>query len=115
MQTQDQAWKRPRVGYHKCNFDGSSMNATSLSKAGWVVRDERGTFRFAGQALGNMILNAMEAEFQALIIAMQHCWSLSYTKVIFEGDNQKMMDILNNKVLHFCMYNWTREVRWWSR
>ncbi|CAN6884521.1 unnamed protein product [Brassica oleracea] len=99
MQTQDQAWKRPRVGYHKCNFDGSSMNATS----------------FAGQALGNMILNAMEEEFQTLIIAMQHCWSLTYTKVIFEGDNQKMMDILNNKVLHFGMYNWTREVRWWSR
>ena len=91
------------------------MNATSLSKAGWVVRDERGIFRFAGQALGNRIFNAMEVEFQALINAMQHCWSLGYTKIILEGDNQKMMDILNNKVLHFGMYNWIREVRWWSR
>lgn len=47
----------------------------------------------------------MEAEFQAIIIAMQDCWSLGYTKVIFKVDNQKMRDILNNKVLHFGMYN----------
>lgn len=66
MQTQDQAWKRPRVGYYKCNFDGSFMNATSLSKAGWGVRDERGTFRFAGQALGNRISMQWKRNFKLL-------------------------------------------------
>lgn len=72
------------------------MNISLPRKAGWVVRDVNGTFKFADQDMGNKITSALEAEFQALIIAMQHCWTPGYTSEIFEGDNQKMIEMLDN-------------------
>lgn len=34
--------------------------------------------------------------------------------MILEGDHcQKVINILNNKQLHFDTYNWVQEVRWW--
>lgn len=95
------------------NFDGSFISPTLPSKAGWVIRDDQSTYKGAGQGKG-FTISALEAEFQALIMPMQQCWCRGFTKVVFEGDNRKMMDILNAKVLNFGTYNWTREVRWWT-
>lgn len=60
-------------------------------------------------------MHALAAEFQGLFIAMQHAWSRSFTKVIFEGDCKKMIDIMNKYILHFEVYNWVREIRWWMQ
>lgn len=59
--------------------------------------------------------NAFESEIQALIIAMQNCWSKGYRKVQFESDCSKMIKFLNKEVLHFAGYNWIREVNWWKQ
>lgn len=32
-------WKKPNRGWIKCNVDGSFVNSTIPSKAGWVFRD----------------------------------------------------------------------------
>ncbi|CAH2034100.1 unnamed protein product [Thlaspi arvense] len=58
--------------------------------------------------------NARESEYQASIMAMQHCWSQRFRKVIFEGDCKQIIDQISGKVLHFGDYNWLREVRHWS-
>ena len=111
--TMENIWKRPAQGWVKCNFDGSFVSQLVPSKAGWVIRNERSTYQGAGQGRG-FTTTPLEAEFQALIMAMQQCWCRGFTKVIFERDNKKMFDILNGNALHFGVYNWTREVRWWS-
>lgn len=106
---QTKEWQRPETGWYKCNIDGSFISSDLPAQAGWIVRDSRGTFKGAGQSRGHKVTNAFESEFQALIMAMQHCWSKGYTKVIFEGDCKKIIDILQSKTLHFEGYNWTRE------
>ncbi|RID48546.1 hypothetical protein BRARA_I05054, partial [Brassica rapa] len=80
---------------------------------GWVVRDSNGIFVTTGHAEGKIVYSALEAEFQALLMAIQFCWCQGYTRVIFEGDNKKMIDILKSKALQFGLYNWVREIRWW--
>jgi len=82
-------------------------------KAGWVTRDEAGLFVSAGQARGRTNNSAIENEFQALIFAMQNCWSHGYTRVCFEGDNMELLKILNDGKARFDLYNWVREVQAW--
>ncbi|RID59154.1 hypothetical protein BRARA_F02401, partial [Brassica rapa] len=92
-------WRRPRQGWSKCNFDASFNPTTSQS----------------GHAKGSLVTSPLEAEYNALIVAMQQCWIRGYAKVIFEGDNKKMIDNLQSRKLQFGLYNWVREARWWSR
>lgn len=108
-------WRRPQLDWIKCNVDGSYLNAATQSKAGWILRDSTGTYKGAGQAIGNRVNNAFETELQALIIAMQHCWSQGHKKVIFESDCRKMINVLNQQGLHFDGYNWFREINWWRK
>ena len=108
-------WRKPAEGWLKCNVDGSFVNSGISARGGWVVRDSNGTFITAGHAEGKIVNSALEAEFQALLMAIQFCWCQGYTRVIFEGDNKKMIDILQSKVLQFGLYNWVREIRWWLK
>ena len=80
-----------------------------------MIHGDYGEYKGAGHAKGNMVSSPLEAEYNALIVAMQQCWIRGYTKVIFEGDNKKMIDNLQSRKLQFGLYNWVREARWWSR
>ncbi|XP_033138416.1 uncharacterized protein LOC117129139 [Brassica rapa] len=108
-------WKTPSQDWLKCNVDGTFSNQRNMSSAGWVIRDENGTFIGAGQALGNQAYNALESEMQALIMAMQYCWSHGYRKIQFESDYRKLIALLNNEDLHFAGYNWIRDINWWKQ
>uniref|UniRef100_A0A0D3D909 RNase H type-1 domain-containing protein n=1 Tax=Brassica oleracea var. oleracea TaxID=109376 RepID=A0A0D3D909_BRAOL len=105
-------WRKPAEGWLKCNVDGSFKNSGVPARGGWVVRDSNGMFVTAGHEEGMIVYSALEAEFQALLMAIQFCWCQGYTRVIFEGDNKKMIDILKSKALQFGLYNWVREIRW---
>jgi len=85
------------------------------SKAGWIIRDESGQFVSAGQATGNHTSNALESEFQALLITMQSCWSHGHRKIWFEGDNREVMEILNRRKSRFDIFNWIRDVQAWKQ
>lgn len=78
-----------------------------------MIRDDRGTFRGAGQAKGRHVNTAMESEFQALILAMQSCWIKGYTRVCFEGDNKTVVELLHGRQHNFNIFNWIREARIW--
>lgn len=78
------------------------------------MRSDYGGFLGAGQAVGNITNNPLESEFQALIMAMQSCWSKGYKKVYFEGDNKEVVAILNGKQSNFAAFNWTRDIRYWK-
>ena len=67
----------------------------------------------AGQSVGTTTTSALESEIQALLIAMQHCWSKGYRKIHFEGDNKEVSEIIHGKKANFSVFNWTREVQAW--
>lgn len=108
-------WKCPPLGWKKCNTDGTFNHPTIRGTAGWIIRDEDGVYKGSVQARGRKVQDALESELQAILMALQHCWSLGFDRIIMESDCQKAIDILNNGKLHFGYYNWIRDIRWWSR
>ena len=50
----------------------------------------------------------------AILMTLQLCWGKGYKKVIIESDCRKSIDIIQDRVLHFGLYNWTREIHWWQ-
>ncbi|EFH62291.1 predicted protein [Arabidopsis lyrata subsp. lyrata] len=42
-------WETPNQHWIKCNYDGTYSNGR-ISQAGWVIRNDRGTYLGAGQA-----------------------------------------------------------------
>lgn len=107
-------WSVPKKSWIKCNYDGSFFTDAAASKAGWVLRDENGSYIGACQARGMKTNTPLEAELQSLILAMQHCWSKGITKIIFEGDNREVEELMNKKKINFQVHNWIREARFWQ-
>ncbi|KFK29856.1 hypothetical protein AALP_AA7G187800 [Arabis alpina] len=66
-----------------------------------------------GQANGMVTTNPLESELQALIFAMQSVWCKRYRKIIFEGNNNRIQDLIAGSSLHFGALNWIREARKW--
>ncbi|XP_019087334.1 PREDICTED: uncharacterized protein LOC109127242 [Camelina sativa] len=102
------------IGWIKCNYNGSYNTVTRQSKAGWILKNERGVFIDAGQAIGIMTTSPLDSELQALLIAMQHSWCKGFRKIIFEGDCKSISEILNGKTLNFGCYNWIKEINYWK-
>ncbi|KAL9855314.1 putative ribonuclease H domain-containing protein [Arabidopsis thaliana] len=105
-------WTTPPIGWTKCNYDGT-YHSNAPSKAGWLLRDDRGTFLGAAHAIGSITTNPMESELQALVMAMQHCWSRGYRKIYFEGDNKEVSEIVNGRSSNFAVFNWIRDISAW--
>lgn len=80
--TESQRWKRPQDGWIKCNTDGSFINTVLPSSAGWIFRDSIGVYRGSVQATGRRTCNALESELQAILMALQHSWSLGIRYII---------------------------------
>lgn len=103
-------WRRPPQYWMKCNVDASFINTQEPANAGWVCRDDYGTYHGAVQAKGNKVATPLESELQAILMALQHCWRRGYEKIVIEADCKAAIDILNDEVLHFASYNWKREI-----
>ncbi|CAA7042886.1 unnamed protein product [Microthlaspi erraticum] len=108
--TPEGKWRPPPTGWVKCNYDGAFHNRDVSSNAGWIIRDENGTYKGSGHATDNKPNSALEGELQALIIAMQQAWIKGHRKVIFEGDCKEVIDLVNRVTLNFGVYNWIREI-----
>ena len=57
----------------------------------------------------------LEAELQALLMAMQHTWSKGYRKIIFEGDNRTVESLLNGNTRNFELHNLIIEIQHWRK
>ncbi|CAG7863784.1 unnamed protein product [Brassica rapa] len=108
-------WFLPPPGYMKCNVDGSYISSEREGTAGWVLRDDYGIYKGAAQSVGVKVGNVLDAELQALLMALQHCWMKGYRKIILESDCLKAIQILRDKDLYFSGYNWIRDIMWWAR
>lgn len=90
--TSQSYWQRPASGWIKCNTDGGFNYQNHLTMAGWVLRDENGVYKGSVQAKGRWRHDALESEFQAILMALQHCWVSGHQRIILENDSQKAMD-----------------------
>ena len=108
-------WVLPPLGYMKCNVDGSYTSSERDGTAGWVIRDDYGVYNGAAQAVGGKIGSALDAELQAILMALQHCWMKGYRNIVLESDCLKAIQILRDKALYFSGYNWIRDITWWTR
>lgn len=108
-------WQRPTTRRIKCNYDGSFHNSTTKASSAWILRDSDGVFKGAGQASGNIVTSALEAECQSLIIAMQQSWIKGYRHVVFEGDCKILVEILHGRRFRFDILNWIHEIRDWEK
>lgn len=75
-------WRKPPDGWMKCNVDESFLDTTTQSRAGWVLRGDTGKYLGTAQSTGRRIQSAIESELQAILIALQYCWSRGYKKII---------------------------------
>jgi len=108
-------WTKPDAGYIKCNYDCSYSQNGNIVKAGWILRDCNGYYKEASQSTGHNCVNTLEAELQALLMAMQHVWGKGYTHVIFEGDNQQAVSLSTGKSRNFQVHNLIREIQVWEK
>lgn len=98
-------WTKPQAGYFKYNYD-CRFRKTTTSYEAWIFRDSDGFFKKTGHSQGNMVSSVIEAQLQVLLMAIRHAWCRGYKKVIFEGDNKTVFNLLTNKEVHFGVHNW---------
>lgn len=107
-------WLKPEEGYIKCNYDCNYHTNDNPSNAGWIFRDSGGFLLNAGHSSGQVCASSLEAELQALIMAMQQAWLKGYKHVIFEGDNHTVQKLLNGEMQNFKVHYLIREVEFWK-
>lgn len=99
----------------KCNNDCNYNQYGMESKAGWILRDSEGFYIEATQSKGGICQSPLEAELQALLMAMQHTWIRGYRRVIFEGDNREVSKLILGETRNFGLHNLVCEIQTWRK
>lgn len=89
-------WKRPPKDWIKCNTDGSFHNSDTLSQAGWVLRDETGTYKGAVQTVGKKVQNVLESELQSILMALLGV--LDIVKLYWRGMIRKLWKLSTTRI-----------------
>lgn len=90
---------------YDCNNWGD-MNSIGA----WIFRDESGFVLEAGQSVGNLCPSVLDAEFWAMLMAIQQAWIKRYRNVIFEGDNKEVFLLFTKDKLHFGVHIFERKI-----
>jgi ribonuclease HI len=91
-----QTWMAPTLGWLKANWDASIKKDQSWMGFRVVVRDERGSAVVAlcKTSLGRLDPQVVEA--RAVLMAIQVCKEMGFSKVHFEGDAKVVIDAVNS-------------------
>jgi len=108
-------WRKPKKGYKKCNYDSSYKQNGEDVNAGWILCDEEGYYIEAAQSKAQTCNTVLEAELQALLMAMQHMWIRGHRHLIFEGDNSKIPKLITGETRNFTLHNLIQEIRVWQQ
>lgn len=99
----------------KCNYDVSHYGGDNVSGIGWIIRDDKGVFLDCGMGKFQGRNSVEEAEFTALLRAVQSTWELGYRMVIFEGDNTTINRLLNGHVSNTKLHPYMHDTKEWIR
>lgn len=107
-------WTAPTQPYVKCNFD-AGFNLHHLQATwGWIIRDYRGFSQSWGALVLDNVRTPLEAEAKALLAAVQQSWLRGYTNVIFEGDCEILINLVNGAMGHLSLTNHLLDIRFWT-
>ncbi|RID76021.1 hypothetical protein BRARA_B03021 [Brassica rapa] len=76
------------------------VSINTRARAGWIIRDSFGSYQGACQVAHGILNDGLEAELQALLLAMQ-------------GDSQQLHDLVMDRKRSFRNCNWIREILVW--
>ncbi|KAF5442058.1 hypothetical protein F2P56_037243 [Juglans regia] len=88
------SWSRPRESFVKANWDAAVSRKDRKVGLGVVIRDEEGEILVAAREQINLTDSAT-AECLALWKAMEVCRELNFNRVLFEGDAQAIVNVVN--------------------
>ncbi|KAF3489971.1 hypothetical protein F2Q69_00054834 [Brassica cretica] len=80
-------WKKPPMGWGKCNFASSWANSSSRCGGAWIVRDGFGKVIFHSWRSFTCLSNPLEAELSSLLWTVEDMVNLRVDKVIFESSS----------------------------
>lgn len=107
-------WKAPPQQFVKCNFD-AGFNIHSLrANGGWIIRDHRGFPNHWGALELGHAGSPLEAETKALLAALQQAWIRGYTKIVFEGDCDLLITLINEGSNNISIANLLLDIRFWA-
>lgn len=98
----------------KVNVDGSFNYHTQRTGAGWIIRDDDGSYYLAGTSQLQQASTPLEAEGIALLHALQSSWYRGYMRLIMEGDCKTLFDILHGNITFASMEHLITDIRSWA-
>lgn len=107
-------WQKPPLGWVKCNFDVAHREGNNPSGLGWIVRNHAGTFLNSGNGVFEGRTTVQEAECSSLLWAIQCCWGLGYQRVIFEGNNLGVMQLLASENINLKLQSIIYTIKAWK-
>ncbi|XP_010431104.1 PREDICTED: uncharacterized protein LOC104715396 [Camelina sativa] len=107
-------WNRPPQTMLKCNFDASFDPITYETRGGWILRDYRGISNGWGAANMRYASSPLEAEGKALLNAMQQTWIRGIRHVIFEGDCELLIKMMNKSIYIASIDGVYQDILHWS-
>lgn len=91
----DAHWTRPPSHIVKCNYDAGFNSFSVQVTGGWIIRDINGNAKSWGSTKLHLARSPLEAEGEALLFALQQAWLRGFTAVMFEGDCEVLINIIN--------------------
>ncbi|XP_019099765.1 PREDICTED: uncharacterized protein LOC109132546 [Camelina sativa] len=114
IQTRGKSWERPPSSFIKCNYDAAFDPITHQTKCGWILRDHYGVAQGWGSTIIGYTSSSLQAEAKALLVALQQTWIRGFQSVIFEGDNDTVTKMMNNKLFDQTIESIILNIKYWA-
>ncbi|XP_020878678.1 uncharacterized protein LOC9300169 isoform X2 [Arabidopsis lyrata subsp. lyrata] len=110
----DTNWTRPPTHVIKCNYDAGFNSVSGHVTGGWIIRDSNGFSKCWGAATLHQARSPLEAEGHALLFALQQTWLRGFTAVMFEGDCEVLINIINGVSNDIAIDGLHRDILFWK-
>jgi hypothetical protein len=82
----ESSWQAPVYDWVKANWDAALDGRTGRMGFGVIVKDHNGDVKVMGSRHARCFLSPFVVEAQAVLVAIQLCVKMGFTKVYLEGD-----------------------------
>ncbi|KAF5443038.1 hypothetical protein F2P56_035633 [Juglans regia] len=102
-------WSRPRESFVKTNWDAVVDKEGKKVGLRVVIRNEEGEIMAAVGEHRSLVSDPTAAKGYALRKAMEFCKDLNFSRVVFEGDAQVIVNVVNEEEKYLSIYGFVIE------